>query len=110
MPTTIQNNTDQRVLLRFNSCLTRHLAPHETLEGVEHVEVKGNRRIKALEARHVIAMQPTGDEGPPRSGAMNARDAVAHIEKHSLQALRNFLSPDEDRVTVLEAMEKKRGA
>jgi hypothetical protein len=110
MPTTIQNNTSQRVLLRFNSGLTHHLAPRETLEGVEHVEVKGNRRIKGLEARHVIAVRRTEDAGPPRSGAMNAREAIAHIGRTPLENLRDFISPDEDRTTVLEAMEEKREA
>ncbi len=107
MPT-IQNKTDQRVLLRFNSGLTQHLAPHETLEGVEHVEVKANSRIKALEARHVIAVREPGEQGPLRSGAMSAPKAIAHIAATPLDELRSFLSPDEDRVTVLRAMEEKR--
>ena len=45
------------MLLRFNSGQTRHLAPHETLEGVMHVEVKGNAKIQKLEERHVIEVQ-----------------------------------------------------
>ena len=57
MTVIIENKSDERVLLRFNSGLTRHLAPGETLENVEHVEVKGNARIKRLEERHVIALR-----------------------------------------------------
>lgn len=109
MPT-IHNKTDQRVLLRFNSGLTRHLAPHETLEGVEHVEVKANERLRALEARHVIALYEAGAPDLLRSGSMTAAEAVAHIEATALEALRHFLSPDEERVTVLRAMEAKRTA
>jgi hypothetical protein len=110
MPTTIQNNTDQRVLLRFNSGQARYLAPRERLEGVEHVEVKGSGWINKLEGRHVIALQRTEDGSPLRSRAMNARAAIAHIERTPLEGLQDFLSPGEDRITVLEAMRDRRGA
>ena len=41
---------------------------------------------------------------------MNAREAIAHIGRTPLENLRDFISPDEDRTTVLEAMEEKREA
>jgi hypothetical protein len=108
MAVTIENKTDERILLRFNSGLTRYLAPGETLESVEHVEVKGNARIKRLEDRHVIAMrQSTGEKKSSRSGDMSAAEAIKHIENTPREKLRDFLSSDENRTTVLRAMEEK---
>lgn len=108
MTVTIENKTDARILLRFNSGLTRHLAPGETLKGVEHVEVKGNARIGRLQQRRVIALwPPAGEKKPSHSGDMNAAEAVKHIENAPLEELEDFLSPDEDRKTVLRAMEEK---
>jgi hypothetical protein len=114
MPVIIQNRTDRRVLLRFNSGLTRHLTPGEVLRGVEHVEVKGNAWLGHLEKKHVIALDPPLGTGPDvstprRSRRMRAEDAVEHIGRTPLEELDGFLSPDEDRVTVLRAMEAKRG-
>lgn len=60
MPVTIENRTDSRVLLRFNSGTTWHLGPHEVLE-VENVEVKGNAGIQRLEERSLISVR-SGDE------------------------------------------------
>jgi len=102
MPVIIENKSDKRVLLRFNSGRTRRLAPHET-ERAEHVEVKGNDQIQRLKDRHLIAVQAT-----PRSGDMTAAEAVEHIENAPPEALHDFLSPDEDRKTVLQAMEERR--
>lgn len=69
MPVII-NQTEDRVLLRFNSGLTRTMGPHEVLE-VEHVEVKGNARIQRLAERRRIAIQaaePQKAEGGARGG------------------------------------------
>lgn len=57
MAVTITNQTRERVLLRFNSGATRHLAPGEVLEGVEHVEVKGNTRVLSLHERRIILLE-----------------------------------------------------
>ncbi len=110
----IINKTDQIILLRFNSGLTRHLAPREVLKNVEHVEVKGNARIKHLEQQHIIAVKRPTEERPEasarrRSSAMRAEEAIEHIQNTPLEELQEFLSPDEDRVTVLRAMEERRG-
>lgn len=114
MPVTIENKTDCRVLLRFNSGLTRHLAPGEVLKDVERLEIKGNERIHRLAEQHVIAIQPPtakkpGAATPLRSTEMRAEEAIAHIRDTPIEALRDFVPPDEDRVTVLRAMEEKRG-
>lgn len=108
MPLTIQNKTNRQVLLRLNSGRTHHLGPGQALEDVEPVEVK-NRRIKVLQERHLIDIIDADAPPPPRSADMNAPEAVAHIKKTDLADLRHFLSPGEDRVTVLRAMEEKRG-
>lgn len=108
MNLSIENKSDQRVLLRFNSGLTRHLAPGETLESVEPVEIKGNARVERLQARHVIAIRhAAAAKGPSRSGDMSAAEAIEHIERTSVAELGDFLSPDENRATVLRAMEDK---
>ncbi|HET7461534.1 MAG TPA: hypothetical protein VFJ82_09795 [Longimicrobium sp.] len=59
MPLTITNQTDELVLLRYNSGVTHHLAPRTAVE-VEPVEVKGNERIQSLAARRIIALD-TGE-------------------------------------------------
>lgn len=112
MGVVIRNRTDRRVLLRFNSGVTRHLAPHEVLRGVTHVEVKGNARIRQLEERHVIALdlpagRPAGGGPPRRSTEMRAGEAIAHIRRTPLGELSDFLAADEDRVSVVRAMEEK---
>lgn len=56
MKVTIENRSDQQVLLRFTSGATRALAPHEIAKGVENVEVKGNRRIAHLVERGLITV------------------------------------------------------
>ncbi|NNG15168.1 MAG: hypothetical protein HKM89_01720 [Gemmatimonadales bacterium] len=113
MSLTIKNESEGRVLLRFNSGLTRHLAPGEVVEGVEEVEVKGNRRIKSLEDKHLVALLEAGSKKVRRgklehSRDMTAREAIEHIRSTPLEALRDFISRDEERVTVLEAMDTKR--
>lgn len=72
MPVII-NQSEDRVLLRFNSGVTRTLGPHEELQ-VEHVEVKGNDRILRLESRRRIAIQR--DDGRGR-GRGRSRAAAA---------------------------------
>ena len=59
MPVII-NQTDDRVLLRFNSGVTYTLGPREELE-VEHVELKGNERIRHLEERRRVAIERGGE-------------------------------------------------
>jgi hypothetical protein len=114
MPVIIENKTDRRVMLRFNSGLTRYLAPGEILRSVEHVEVKSNTWLKHLEEKQVIALDPPLGRRPDaavlrRSKEMRAEEAIEHIRSTPIERLRSFLSPDEDRTTVLRAMEEKRG-
>ena len=121
MPVTIENKTGNRVLVRFNSGQTRHLAPHEVLKDVEHVEVKGNAHIQRLQARHVLGVASSAatseaatvakgkDKQTPRSTDMKAEEAIDHIRNMSLEELRHFVPPEEDRATVLRAMDEKRG-
>jgi hypothetical protein len=109
----IINQAQGIVLLRLNSGRTRHLAPHEVLKDVEHVEIKGNSQIKRLVEKRLIAIEP-----PPgrraeggvrrRSGEMRAEDAVEHIRTAPVEEIEDFLSPDEQRRTVLRAMEERR--
>lgn len=108
MTVIIENKTDERVLLRFNSGLTWRLAPGETLEKVEHVEVKGNTRIRRLQERHVVALRTgVAEMWSFRSGDMSAAEAIKQIENTPVDELRDFLSPDENRTTVLKAMQEK---
>jgi hypothetical protein len=58
MPVRIENKTGRRVLLRYNSGVTRYLAPQEVISDVEHVEVKANTWLNHLEAQHIIAVEP----------------------------------------------------
>jgi hypothetical protein len=116
VPVAIENKTRGRVLLRFNSGVTRHLAPGETLQDVDRVEVKGNAWLSHLEERRVIAVKmPQEERQQPgaarrvRSKEMREKDAIAHIQGTSLVELQDFLSPGEDRVRVLRAYEDKRG-
>lgn len=110
----ITNTSNHQVLLRFNSGVTRRLAPSETLEGVQPAAVNGNRRIKRLQERRVIAITasdattPTERRRSVRSRDMTAAEAVDHIKTAPIAALREFLSPDEDRATVLKAMKERR--
>lgn len=63
MPVTIQNKTNRRVLLRYNSGANQYLGPHEKCE-IEEVEVKGkgsdnspyNMRIKHLIDKNVVVV------------------------------------------------------
>lgn len=124
MPVIIENKTNNRVLLRFNSGVNRYLAPREVLKDVEFREIKGNAHFKRLEAKHVLiiksadapaetkkAARSGAKEKPPqRSTELKAEEAIEHIRKTPLEALENFVTPDEDRVTVIRAMEEKRGS
>lgn len=107
MPVTIENKTDRRVLLRFNSGRTQHLEPGEVLKEVMEVEVKGNRKLEKLKERHVLSLY---HEPQVTSTDMTAAEAVDHIEKTPLNQLKGFVTDDEDRKTVLEAWSKKQGA
>ena len=62
MHATITNKSDQRVLLRFNSSRTHRLAPGESIENVEHQEIKGNAKIEQLVARRLIAVRTQRDQ------------------------------------------------
>ncbi|NIQ53464.1 MAG: hypothetical protein GWN71_08485 [Gammaproteobacteria bacterium] len=108
MPITIVNRSKVQVLLRFNSGLTRRLDAGQSLEGVESVEVKGNARIKRLEALRLIAVQGAEARKAKRSADMTAEDAAEHIRSTPLAELEDFLSPGERRVTVLRELERKR--
>lgn len=44
---------------------------------------------------------------PLKSGDLHAKEAIAHIEASKSEDLKGFLSPDEDRSTVLEAWDDK---
>lgn len=103
MSLAIENSSDRRVLVRFNSGRTRHLAPGEVVEPVEPAEVRGNDRIGRLEARRLVEIRDAR-----RSGDMTADEAIEQIRETPLGELEDFLSPDEERKTVLEAMRKKR--
>jgi hypothetical protein len=74
MAVSITNKTDERVLLRFNSGTTRYLGPREVLEGVEHVEVKGNVRIHSLGERRIIAIRSDAEQAG--TGARRGRAAA----------------------------------
>jgi hypothetical protein len=109
-PVTIRNLSPNQVLLRFKSGNSHYLGPRAVLEGVEPVEVTGNRWIAHLRERRLIAVEPRGGKkGRLRSRSMRAKEAIKHIHVTPLAELEGFLSDDEDRVTVLQAMEEKRG-
>lgn len=73
MPLTITNQTDQLVLLRYNSGVTYHLAPRTAVE-VEPVEVKGNQRIQSLADRRIIALDG-GEAEAEGDGAASGKGA-----------------------------------
>lgn len=55
---------------------------------------------------------PKSEEVPDKdqqfvSGSVSAKQAVAHIESHTADQLEGFLSPDEERKTVLDAWQAK---
>lgn len=56
MTVTIQNLTPRRVLLRFNSGRTQHLAPQGTVQDIEATEIKSNSKIKKLLENHAISI------------------------------------------------------
>lgn len=103
MDMAIENTSTTHQLLRFPSGRTWRLAPGETLEPVESVEIKNNRWLKRLEARRLINIREA-----VRSKEMTADEAIRHIEESPLEDLRDFLSPDEDRKTVRQAMKDKK--
>lgn len=78
MPVII-NQSDDRVLLRFNSGVTHTLGPREALQ-VEHVEVKGNERIAHLESRRRIAIQRDEGRGRARGGRAAKAEAAGEGE------------------------------
>lgn len=77
MPLTITNESDERVLLRFNSGSTHHLAPGEVLKEVEHAQVKGNARIHGLAERRLIrlAEADAAPAEPEKEGGDDAEEA-----------------------------------
>jgi CheY-like chemotaxis protein len=110
-------------MLRFNSGLTRYVGPHEILSGLELAEVTDNDRLRHLQDKNVISLDTSmppagaerlatdergGGELGRRSRQMRAHEAVAHIRSTPLQALEGFLSANEDRISVLRAMDAKR--
>ena len=110
MSVKITNTSSTQRLVRLSSGLTRRLAPGESVE-VEAVEVK-NRRVRRLVQARAIALEEgesrkgVGSEGR-RSRDMSASEAAEFIAKADESDLKDFLSPDEDRVTVLRAMEER---
>lgn len=72
---TIENKTDARILLRFNSGLTRHLAPKEVLEGIESVEIKGNSRMESLKDKHIVRVEASSKKAatPAKKKASRSR-------------------------------------
>lgn len=105
----VRNLTRRPVSLQLNNGSMLHLPPLMTLSGVQGAELKRsadadafNAYIEKLRARHIIAVDPV-----LCSGDLNADEAIAHIEATSVDALKGFLSDDEDRVTVKRAWAKK---
>lgn len=107
MPKTIENLTDKEQLVRGKSGRTWRIGPHETLEDIDDVEVKGNQRIHTLTDRRILKIRDAA-KGKVRSTDMTANEAVEHISNTPLEDLANFIAPDEDRVTVTRAMKEKR--
>jgi len=127
MPIAIKNMSATLVLLRFNSGITRYLAPGEAVTDVEEVDVKGNERLRRLAERRLIALHAETAEDraaekkqkekrnakereSPNSRSMTAAEAIEHIENTPLADLGGFVPADEDRATVLRAWEEKRAA
>jgi|WetSurMetagenome_2_1015567.scaffolds.fasta_scaffold1534211_1 hypothetical protein len=65
MPFKIENLTNELVLLRCNSGMTLHLAPHTKSEEIIDVEVTNNLKVKKLQEQHVIALRQVKKETPP---------------------------------------------
>ena len=77
----VKNTSGRRVKLRFTSGLTKYLAGGESLD-IEHVEVKGNRRIKRLVARRVITL----NYPEPKKKSARGRKAKAPAEAAKAEA------------------------
>lgn len=103
MDMAIENTSSTHQLLRFASGRTWRLAPGETLEPVESVEIKGSRWLRRLEKKRLINIREA-----IRSKEMTADEAIEHIQNTPPEDLRDFLSPQEDRKTVLQAMKDKK--
>lgn len=108
----IRNLTRRPVSLQLNNGSMLHLAPMMTHPGVPGAELKRsadadefNTYVEKLCARRIIAVDPV-----LHSGDLSAEKAIEHIETTPAQALKGFLSDDEDRVTVKRAWDKKHGA
>ena len=108
MKGSIVNRSRRTVSIRLNTGQTRHIPPRAELEGVLEAEVQNNAMIKKLIDRRVIGLRGFGTG--PTSTSMKADAAVAHIKNTSLEDLGHFVSPDEERASVLRAWEKKQEA
>ena len=104
----IVNLSNRPVSVRLNTGVTRHIPPRANLGGIRAAEVDGNAMIDKLVTRRVLALRDFN--GGPKSGDLSAGDAIAHIKNTPLEDLGDFLSDDEERVTVLRAMEEKKNA
>ena len=102
---TIENRSNRPVSIRLNTGQTRHIQPGGCLPGIMEVEVKHNTMIQKLVDRLIIALCDFA--GGPRSIDMKAEEAIAHLQNTPLEALTDFISPEEHRTTVLRAWEAK---
>lgn len=107
MHKTIKNIHDFQVQVRLSNRVNIRLAPGEECV-VEAVNTKGPT-IQRLVARRMISVREAESSRRRRSGDMTASEAAEYIRKAPERDLEDFLSPGEDRVTVLRAMEERKG-
>lgn len=108
MEGSIENLSRRTVTVRLNTGQTRYIPPRAKLKGIREEEVKNNAMVKKLMDQRLIDLHDVSVG--LTSTDMKAENAVAHIEKTPLKKLRHFIPPEEERVTVLRAWERKQEA
>lgn len=66
MPVTLENLSNQLVLVQCNSGTTLHLAPRKTVGEIMDVEIANNPSVQKLLDRHMIAVHH-GEKASPES-------------------------------------------